>query len=63
MVVTNVRDITELNELQRRLQQVEGFRQLYKSELQQLKMQNSQKMVVKSNKMKELLNMVTRVAE
>ncbi|NLL86064.1 MAG: sigma 54-interacting transcriptional regulator [Syntrophomonadaceae bacterium] len=62
MVVTNVRDITELNELQRRLQQVEGLRQLYKSELQQLKMQNSQKMVVKSNKMKELLNMVTRVA-
>ncbi|NLO21808.1 MAG: sigma 54-interacting transcriptional regulator [Syntrophomonadaceae bacterium] len=62
MVVTNVRDITELNELQRRLQQVEGLRQLYKSELQQLKMQNSQKMVVKSSKMKELLNLVTRVA-
>ncbi len=62
MVVTNVRDITELNDLQRRLQQVEGLQQLYKSELQQLKMQNTQKMVVKSSKMKELLNLVTRVA-
>ncbi len=62
MVVTNVRDITELNELQRRLEQVEGLREFYKTELQHLKMQSSQKMVVKSQKMKELLNMVMRVA-
>ncbi len=62
MVVTNVRDITELKELQRRLEQVEGLHEFYKTELQHLKMQSSQKMIVKSSKMKELLNMVMRVA-
>lgn len=62
MVVTNVRDITELNGLQRRLEQVEGLHEFYKTELQHLKMQSSQKMIVKSSKMKELLNMVMRVA-
>jgi len=43
MVVTNVRDITELNELNRRLEQVEGLREFYKTELQQLKLQSSLK--------------------
>lgn len=62
MVVTNVRDITELNELNRRLEQVEGLREFYKTELQQLKLQSSQKMIATSAKMKELLNMVMRVA-
>ncbi len=62
MVVTNVRDITELNELQRRLQQVEGLREFYKTELQHLKIKSSQKMIVKSSKMKEILDMVFRVA-
>ncbi len=62
MVVTNVRDITELNELQRRLEQVEGLREFYRTELHYLKMQSSQKMIVKSSRMKELLNMVMRVA-
>ncbi|KUG05220.1 transcriptional regulator [hydrocarbon metagenome] len=62
MVVTNVRDITELNELQRRLQQVEGLREFYKTELQHLKIKSSQKMIVKSSKMKEILDMVMRVA-
>jgi len=63
LVVTNVRDITELNELQRKLEQVEELNRLYKTELQQLKLQNSRQLVMNSPKMKELLNMVMRVAK
>lgn len=62
MVVTNARDITELNELHRKLEQVEGLRQFYKTELQNLRLQRSAKLITNSSKMKELLNMVLRVA-
>jgi PAS domain S-box-containing protein len=62
MVVTNVRDITELNKLQRRLERVEGLHELYKTELQQMKLVNSRNLVMTSAKMKELVNMVIRVA-
>ena len=62
LVVTNVRDITELNDLQRRLERVEGLQELYKTELQQMKLQNSRSLVMTSVKMKELINMVIRVA-
>ncbi|MFA7149336.1 MAG: sigma 54-interacting transcriptional regulator, partial [Syntrophomonadaceae bacterium] len=62
MVVTNVRDITELNKLQRRLERVEGLQELYKTELQQMKLVNSRNLVMTSAKMKELVNMVIRVA-
>ncbi len=62
MVVTNVRDITELNTLQRRLERVEGLHELYKTELQHLKLVNSRNLVMTSAKMKELVNMVIRVA-
>lgn len=58
-VVTNVRDVTELNELKQKLEQIS---QLYQTELQQLRLQNSQRLVVNSPKMKELLNLVTRLA-
>ncbi|MDD3024135.1 MAG: sigma 54-interacting transcriptional regulator [Syntrophomonadaceae bacterium] len=61
LVVTNVRDITELNGLQRKLEQVEGLSRFYMTELQQLKLQNSRQLVFNSSKMKELLNMVFRV--
>lgn len=62
MVVTNVRDITELNELQRTLERVAGLQELYKTELQQMKLENSRNLVMTSVKMKELVNMVIRVA-
>lgn len=62
MVVTNARDITELNGLQRKLEHVEGLSRFYQTELQQLKAQNSKQLVVNSNKMRELVNMVIRVA-
>lgn len=61
LVVTNVRDITVLNGLQRKLEQVEGLTRFYMTELQQLKLQTSRQLVFNSSKMKELLNMVFRV--
>ncbi len=63
MVVTNVRDITELNSLQRRLERVEGLQELYKTELEQMKIESSQSMIIVSAKMKELLSMVIRIAK
>jgi len=63
MVVTNVRDITELNDLQRRLEHMEGLREWYETELQQLKLESSHQLVISSAKMKEVLNLVLRVAQ
>lgn len=63
MVVTNVRDITELNDLQRRLEHMEGLREWYETELQQMKLESSQQLVINSAKMKEVLNLVLRVAQ
>ncbi|MEN6460221.1 MAG: sigma 54-interacting transcriptional regulator [Syntrophomonas sp.] len=62
LVATNARDVTELNELQRKLEQVEGLSRFYKSELLQLKLQNSKQLVVHSRKMRDLVSMVIRVA-
>lgn len=61
LVVTNVRDITELNNLERKLEQVEGLTRFYLTELQSLKLQTSRQLVFNSSKMKELLNLVLRV--
>ncbi len=63
MVVTNVRDITELNDLQRRLEHMEGLREWYETELQQLKMASSHQLVINSAKMKEVVKLVLRVAQ
>lgn len=62
LVVTNARDVTELNGLQRKLEHVEGLSRFYQTELQQLKLQNSKQLVVNSNKMRELVKLVIRVA-
>ncbi|MDD3363865.1 MAG: sigma 54-interacting transcriptional regulator [Syntrophomonas sp.] len=62
LVVTNVRDITELNELQGKLEQLEGLSRLYQEELQNLKLLNSKKCVIHSPKMQELMKMVVHIA-
>lgn len=63
MVVTNVRDITELNNLQRRLERVEELQELYKTELEQMKRESSHGMIMVAAKMKELVSMVIRIAK
>ncbi|MGE5422662.1 MAG: sigma 54-interacting transcriptional regulator [Ignavibacteriales bacterium] len=62
LVVTNVRDITELNELQRKLEHMEELSRHYQSELEQLKLQSSRDMIIRSPKMKEVVNLAVRVA-
>jgi PAS domain S-box-containing protein/TyrR family helix-turn-helix protein len=62
MVVTNVRDITELSTLQRELERVESLQELYKTELEQMKLENSRSLMMTSVKMKELVHMVIRIA-
>lgn len=62
MVITNVRDITELNMLQRELERVESLQELYKTELEQMKLENSRSLMMTSVKMKELVRMVIRIA-
>ncbi len=64
-VVCNVRDITELNKLKQKLEEVQGLSQHYESQLRNLRMQytGSNKMIVNSAKMKSLLDTVMRLAQ
>jgi PAS domain S-box-containing protein len=64
-VVSNVRDITELSILKQKLDQAQGLSCHYESQLRTIRSQYSgmDKMVVKSKKMKDLLDMVIRLAQ
>ena len=64
-VVSNVRDITELILLKQKLEQAQGLSKLYESELRSLQMQysGSEKLIVNSRKMKDLLDTVIRLAQ
>jgi PAS domain S-box-containing protein len=59
-VVTNVRDITELNYLQEKLEHVEGLSRVYQAELEELKIRTQ--CIIHSAKMRELINLALRVA-
>ncbi|MEN6459857.1 MAG: sigma 54-interacting transcriptional regulator, partial [Syntrophomonas sp.] len=63
-VVCNTRDITELNLLRQKLEKVKNLTQHYESQIRTLKMQytGNEKMVITSGKMKDLIDMVIRVA-
>ncbi|MDD2510147.1 MAG: sigma 54-interacting transcriptional regulator [Syntrophomonas sp.] len=60
LVVTNVRDISELNELEEKLGHAEGLSRFFQSELQEMKLRTQ--CVIHSSKMRELISMVVRVA-
>ncbi len=63
-VVCNVRDITELNLLRQKLEQVEGLSQHYENQIRTLKLQytGKEKVVVTSAKMRNLIDTVIRLA-
>jgi len=63
-VVCNVRDITELNLLRQELEKVQGLSQHYENQLRTLQMQysGSEKIVVSSTKIKNLIETVMRLA-
>ncbi|MDD3364787.1 MAG: sigma 54-interacting transcriptional regulator [Syntrophomonas sp.] len=64
-VVSNVRDITELNMLKQKLEEVEGLSQHYESQLRTLRLQykGSNNIIINSSKMKDLFDMVIRLAQ
>lgn len=64
-VVCNVRDITELNMLKQKLEQVQELSQHYESQLKTLRLRysDSNKLVVNSPEMKNVLETVIRVAQ
>ncbi|NLO21462.1 MAG: sigma 54-interacting transcriptional regulator [Syntrophomonadaceae bacterium] len=64
-VVSNVREITELMRLQQQLEQAQGLSKHYESELRSLRMQysGSEKLIICSQKMKELLETVIRLSQ
>ncbi len=64
-VVCNVRDITELNMLKQKLEQVQGLSRHYASELKNLhiKYSHPSRMVANSTVMRKMLEMVLRVAQ
>ncbi len=64
-VVSNVRDITELSILKQQLDQAQGLSRHYESQLRSLRSQYSgmDKLVLKSKKMRNLLDMVIRLAQ
>lgn len=63
-VVCNVRDITELNLLRQELEKEQGLSQHYEEQLRALKLKysGSEKLVVTSVKMRNLIDMVIRLA-
>lgn len=64
-VVSNIRDITELNELRQKLEEVEGLSHHYETQLRTLKLQyvGSDNIITNSNRMKTLLSTVIRLAQ
>jgi PAS domain S-box-containing protein len=64
-VVSNVRDISELIRLQEQLEQAQSLSKHYESELRSLQMKysGSEKLIVSSQKMKELLETVIRLSQ
>ncbi|NLJ72248.1 MAG: sigma 54-interacting transcriptional regulator [Syntrophomonadaceae bacterium] len=62
-VVTNVRDISELNRLKQKLEQLEGLKNHYEFQLNQLKAKMSDKLIYKNKEMEKIIYQAMKVAE
>ncbi len=64
-VVTNVRDLTELERLRKKIEEVEDLSQHYENELRNLRLQyaGSEQIVVNSEQMKDLVSTAMRLAQ
>ncbi len=64
-VVCNVRDITELNMLNEKLERAQGLTQHYETELRSLRMKyaSPERLVANSPEMRKMLDMVIRIAQ
>ncbi len=62
-IVTNVRDISELNMLKQRLEQLEGLKQHFEFQLNQLKIKMSDSIIYKNKLMEQIIYQAMKVAE
>lgn len=62
-VVTNVRDISELNKLKQKIEQLEGLKKHYESQVNQLKTRFSGQLVFKSKVMEDIIYQAAKIAE
>lgn len=62
-VVTNVRDISELNRLKQKIEQLEGLKKHYESQVNQLKAKFSGQLVFKSKVMEDIIYQAAKIAE
>ncbi len=64
-VVTNVRDVTELNQLQKKIKKMEQLQSRYETELQKYreKIDDQKKYVIKSKKMNAVYELALKLAE
>lgn len=62
-IVTNVRDITELNELKQEVEEAQKLSNYYKEELKRARIQGCEKYIIRSRKSKELLDLILRLGQ
>ncbi|KUG03981.1 sigma-l-dependent transcriptional regulator [hydrocarbon metagenome] len=62
-VITNVRDISELNMLKQKLEQMEGLKQHFEFQVKQIKVKESGQLVVKNKEMEKIIYQAVKVAE
>jgi PAS domain S-box-containing protein len=62
-VITNVRDISELNMLKQKLEQMEGLKQHFEFQVKQIKLKESGELVFKNKEMERIVYQAVKVAE
>ncbi|MBO8158362.1 sigma 54-interacting transcriptional regulator [Thermosyntropha sp.] len=62
-VVTNVRDISELNRLKQEIEKLEGLRKHFESQINQMKIKFSGRIVFKSKAMEDIIYQAAKIAE
>ncbi len=62
-VITNVRDISELNMLKQKLEQMEGLKQHFEFQVKQIKVKESGELVFKNKEMENIVYQAVKVAE
>ncbi len=62
-IVTNVRDVSELNMLKQKIEQLEGIKEHFELQLEQMKLRLSGHLVYKNHEMENLVYQAMKVAE
>lgn len=62
-VVTNVRDISELNMLKQKLEQMEGLKKHFEFQINQMRLRESGEMLFKNREMEKILYQAVKIAE